>query len=81
MTITGYKVIHVAAYSYRRKFTINDKPAKKPVKKAAKKKPAKKPVKKAVVVKRSSVPAPGSMAARWAADSEIYGVRAPSRSS
>ena len=32
---------------------------------------------KKVVVKRSSVPAPGSMAARWAADSEIYGVRAP----
>ena len=64
MALTGYKVIHVAAYSYRRKFTIKDKP----VKKAAK---------KPVVVKRSSVPAPGSMAARWDADSEIYGVRAP----
>ena len=80
MAITGYKVIHVAAYSYRRKFTIKDKPVEKAAKKAAKK-PAKKPVKKAVIVKRSSVPAPGSMAARWAADSEIYGVRAPSRSS
>jgi len=78
MVLTGYKVIHVAAYSYRRKFTIKD--TKKPSKKATKR-PAKKPVKKAVVVKRSSVPAPGSMAARWAADSEIYGVRAPSRSS
>ena len=64
MVLTGYKVVHVAAYSYRRKFTIKDKPTKKPTKKAA-------------VVKRSSVPAPGSMAARWAADSEIYGVRAP----
>ena len=32
---------------------------------------------KKVAVKRSSVPATGSMAARWAADSEIYGVRAP----
>ena len=74
MALTGYKVIHVAAYSYRRKFTIKDKPVKKAAKKAVKK-----PVKKAVVVKRSSVPAPGSMAARWAADSEIYGVRAPSR--
>ena len=34
---------------------------------------------KKVVVKHSRVPAPGSMAARWAADSEIYGVRAPRR--
>ena len=64
MTQFILKTIHVKAYSYKRKVPIPTK---------ATKKVAKKPV----VVKRSSVPAPGSMAARWAADSEIYGVRAP----
>ena len=64
MTQFILKTIHVKAYSYKRKVPITTKATKKPAKKA-------------VVVKRSSVPAPGSMAARWAADSEIYGVRAP----
>ena len=64
MTQFILKTIHVKAYSYKRKVPITTKVTKKV---------AKKPV----VVKRSSVPAPGSMAARWAADSEIYGVRAP----
>ena len=63
MTQFILKTIHVKAYSYKRKVPITN----------ATKKVAKKPV----VVKRSSVPPPGSMAARWAADSEIYGVRAP----
>ena len=36
MVLTGYRIVHVDAYSYRRKFTIKDDKPKKP-KKAAKK--------------------------------------------
>ena len=37
MPLTGYRIVHVDAYSYRRKFTIKDKPDKpKKAKKAAK---------------------------------------------
>ena len=36
MPLTGYRIVHVDAYSYRRKFTIKDKPDKPKAKKAAK---------------------------------------------
>ena len=43
MPLTGYRIVHVDAYSYRRKFTIKDKPDKaKKTKKKAKKAPSKK---------------------------------------
>ena len=42
MPLTGYRIVHVDAYSYRRKFTIKDKADPKPRKpKAAKKAPGK----------------------------------------
>ena len=40
MPLTGYRIVHVDAYSYRRKFTVKDPKPKKP-KKAAAKAPAK----------------------------------------
>ena len=39
MVLTGYRIVHVDAYSYRRKFTIKDDKPKK-TKKAAKVKKA-----------------------------------------
>ena len=46
MVLTGYRIVHVDAYSYRRKFTVNDKPDKpKKAKKKAKKAPGKRPKK------------------------------------
>ncbi|MBZ5782106.1 hypothetical protein, partial [Klebsiella aerogenes] len=43
MPLTGYRIVHVDAYSYRRKFTIKDKPDKPKSKKAsAKRRGAKK---------------------------------------
>ena len=37
MPLSGYRIVHVDAYSYRREFTIKDKPDKpKKAKKAAK---------------------------------------------
>ena len=41
MVLTGYRLIHVAAYTYRRKFTVNDKPDPKPRTKKAAKAPGK----------------------------------------
>ena len=41
MPLTGYRIVHVDAYSYRRKFTIKDKADPKPRKKAAAKGPTK----------------------------------------
>ena len=46
MVLTGYRLVHVDAYTYRRKFTIKDKPDKpKKAKKKAKKSPGKRPKK------------------------------------
>ena len=51
MPLSGYRIVHVPgrvveAYSYRRKFTIKDKPDKpKKAKKKAKKAPGKRPKK------------------------------------
>ena len=46
MVLTGYRIVHVDAYSYRRKFTIKDTPDKpKKAKKKAKKAPGKRPKK------------------------------------
>ena len=39
MPLTGYRIVHVDAYSYRLKFTVKDAKPKKP--KAAKKAPGK----------------------------------------
>ena len=36
MVLTGYRLVHVAAYTYRRKFTVKDKPDPKPRAKKAK---------------------------------------------
>ena len=36
MPLTGYRIVHVDAYSYRRKFTVKDAKPKKPKKVAAK---------------------------------------------
>ena len=35
MPLTGYRLVHVAAYTYRRKFTVKDTPTPKRKKKAA----------------------------------------------
>ena len=41
MPLTGYRLVHVAAYTYRRKFTVKDKPDPKPRAKKAAKAPGK----------------------------------------
>ena len=42
MPLTGYRIVHVDAYSYRRKFTVKDKTTPKPKAKRAAKAPGKK---------------------------------------